>query len=75
MTLPSIILQGSNFYRFQENYTQILCLLSCQDQEDELDDLYSLITIEVKGHDKAVLQSYAKFMTSAATELDLQTYV
>ena len=52
-----------------------LLTTSTQDQEDELDDLYSLITIEVKGHDKAVLQSYAKFMTSAATELDLKTNV
>ncbi|XP_063416847.1 small ribosomal subunit protein uS10m-like [Mytilus trossulus] len=40
--------------------------------EEELDDLYRQITVEVKGHDKEVLNSYTKFLVAAATELDIK---
>ncbi|XP_076058974.1 mitochondrial ribosomal protein S10 [Oratosquilla oratoria] len=40
-------------------------------QEDELDRLYSLVEVECRGHDKAVLQSYLKFATTAANHLSI----
>merc|ERR1712038_1332506 len=35
------------------------------------DDLYKFIDVEVKGHDRAVLDSYEKFVRSASQELEL----
>ncbi|CAG5114746.1 unnamed protein product [Candidula unifasciata] len=35
------------------------------------DELYRQLTIEVKGHDKAILNSYQKFTAMAAEELDV----
>lgn len=37
----------------------------------EQDDLYSLITIELKGHDTSVLESYQTFISMAACELNV----
>ncbi|XP_052063732.1 28S ribosomal protein S10, mitochondrial-like [Mytilus californianus] len=58
--LPRIVLK-SHFTTFTQT----------QAVEEELDDLYRQITIEVKGHDKEVLNSYTKFLVAAATELEI----
>ncbi|CAC5359027.1 RP-S10 [Mytilus coruscus] len=59
--LPRIV-QKSHFTTFTQR----------QAVEEELDDLYRQITIEVKSHDKEVLNSYTKFLVAAATELDIR---
>ncbi|CAG2192360.1 MRPS10 [Mytilus edulis] len=59
--LPQIV-QKSHFTTFTQT----------QAVEEELDDLYKKITVEVKGHDKEVLNSYTKFLVAAATELDIK---
>ncbi|XP_076110677.1 small ribosomal subunit protein uS10m-like [Mytilus galloprovincialis] len=56
------IVQKSHFTTFTQT----------QAVEEELDDLYRKITVEVKGHDKEVLNSYTKFLVAAATELDIK---
>ena len=38
---------------------------------DEPDALYKTILVEVKGHDPTVLNSYEKFVSMAARELDI----
>jgi len=43
-------------------------------QEEEPDALYRRLSVEVKGHDTAVLDSYQKFVTMAARELDVDLY-
>uniref|UniRef100_A0A7E4W8V3 Small ribosomal subunit protein uS10m n=1 Tax=Panagrellus redivivus TaxID=6233 RepID=A0A7E4W8V3_PANRE len=39
--------------------------------EPELDKLFKKIEIEVRGHDKAVLQSYMTFVHNACNQLDI----
>ena len=41
-------------------------------EREDLDDLYRLISIEVKGHDKEVLRSYMTFLTGACKELEIK---
>ncbi|KAL5006500.1 hypothetical protein ScPMuIL_015306 [Solemya velum] len=62
-------------------HTKVLTALSCQkwdstgvqvDELDEPDCLYKQITLEVKGHDPAVLRSYEQFVVLAANELDIE---
>ena len=38
------------------------------------DKLYRLLEVEVRGHDKAVLDSYETFATTAARELDINVH-
>lgn len=38
--------------------------------EGELDDLYKRIVVEVRGHDRAVLDSYANFVKMTSNELE-----
>ena len=47
--------------------------LSVQTGEEtaEPDDLFRQVTVEVKGHDKAVMKSYTQFVTMAADELGI----
>ena len=40
-------------------------------QEEELDDLYKRVVIEVRGHDPSVLESYETFVKQTSNELDL----
>ena len=37
----------------------------------DLDELFRQITIELKGHEKAVMSSYRKFVSMVADELDV----
>lgn len=41
-------------------------------QEEELDKLYKIVELELRGNDPAVLRSFAKFATSAGQHLDVQ---
>ena len=43
----------------------------CQSEGNEPDRLYKTLEIEVKGHDQAVMNSYEKFVSMAAKELDV----
>jgi small subunit ribosomal protein S10 len=36
------------------------------------DELYKRLSVEVRGHDPAVLESYEKFVRLVSTELDIQ---
>ena len=47
--------------------------LYCQVTEEEQpeDSLYKWIELRVKGHDDAVLESYAMYVSLAANELDI----
>ncbi|KAK7476251.1 hypothetical protein BaRGS_00032527 [Batillaria attramentaria] len=45
--------------------------LSSVEETEEPDELYRQVTVEVKGHDKAVLKSYNQFVTMAANELGI----
>jgi small subunit ribosomal protein S10 len=40
--------------------------------EDDLDILYKSIVVEVRGHDKSVLDSYQKFVEYTSEQLDLE---
>ncbi|XP_064600362.1 small ribosomal subunit protein uS10m-like [Liolophura sinensis] len=42
------------------------------ENEDVPDDLYRQLDVEVKGHEPAVLDSYQKFVTLAAQELEIE---
>lgn len=48
---------------FVRNY----CLVQCED----VDKLYKALIVEVRGHDKAVLNSYESFVRMAANELSI----
>lgn len=39
---------------------------------DEPDKLYKIVELELRGHDSAVLKSFAKFATTAGNYLDVQ---
>lgn len=41
--------------------------------EEELDKLYKVVELEVKGNDSAVLNSFAKFATMAGNYLNIQS--
>ncbi|KAK7104291.1 small ribosomal subunit protein uS10m-like [Littorina saxatilis] len=41
------------------------------EETEEPDDLFRQVTVEVKGHDKAVVKSYTEFVTMAANELGI----
>ncbi|RXG60972.1 putative 28S ribosomal protein S10, mitochondrial [Armadillidium vulgare] len=45
-------------------------LITEKDQA-EVDKLYRSITLECRGHDKAVLASYSRFLTTAAKHLEI----
>jgi len=40
-------------------------------QSEELDKLYRMVEVEVRGNDPAVLKSYSWFATTAAKELGI----
>ena len=40
-------------------------------QHEELDKLYRMVEVEVRGNDPAVLKSYSWFATTAASELGI----
>lgn len=40
-------------------------------KKEELDKLYKMVEVEVRGHDPAVLKSYSWFATTAANELGI----
>lgn len=46
-------------------------MFSSSQTTDAPDELYRLLSIEVKGHDTAVLDSYEQFAVMAANELDI----
>ena len=39
-----------------------------------LDKLYRMVEIEVRGHDRSVLNSYEKFAVTAAQHLDIKVH-
>ncbi|RZF40073.1 hypothetical protein LSTR_LSTR002476 [Laodelphax striatellus] len=45
---------------------------SKNEETAELDKLYKMVEIEVRGNDKAVLKSYAQFATTAADHLGIE---
>ena len=47
----------------------LYCVFMTKVTEDEPDQLYKTVEVEVKGHDTAVLNSYEKFVTMAAGHL------
>lgn len=40
---------------------------------EEPDKLYKILELELRGHDPAVLKSFAKFATTAGNHLDVQS--
>ncbi|KAJ3658653.1 hypothetical protein Zmor_010380 [Zophobas morio] len=42
-------------------------------EEGELDKLYKIVELELKGHDPAVLKSFVKFATTAGNHLDIKS--
>ena len=49
----------------------ILTVQVIEEEDGEEDALYKTMEIEVKGHEVAVLNSYEKFVSMAAHELDI----
>ncbi|KAB7497113.1 28S ribosomal protein S10, mitochondrial [Armadillidium nasatum] len=45
--------------------------LTTEKDQAEFDKLYRSITLECRGHDKAVLASYSRFLTTAAKHLEI----
>ncbi|KAF2902244.1 hypothetical protein ILUMI_03942 [Ignelater luminosus] len=41
-------------------------------QDEELDKLYKIVELELRGNDPAVLRSFAKFATTAGQHLDVE---
>ncbi|KDR16763.1 28S ribosomal protein S10, mitochondrial [Zootermopsis nevadensis] len=48
-----------------------MSLASQTDQNEDLDKLYRMVEVEVRGNDPAVLKSYSWFTTTAAMELGI----
>lgn len=40
---------------------------------EEQDKLYKIVELELRGHDPAVLRSFAKFATTAGNHLDVES--
>lgn len=43
-----------------------------QTEDEELDKLYKMIEIEIRGHETAVMKSYQMYVTMAARELGIR---
>ena len=56
------------FFTFALNISCLL-FIKAQEENEEPDELYRKITVEVKGHEDAVLKSYTQFFSMAANEL------
>lgn len=69
------------FQRIIRNRSQInkFCRLysatpnAVEDSESNIDKLYKVVELELKGNDPAVLKSFAEFATLSANQLNIET--
>lgn len=65
--------QPIRFYSVQGNTdTKIESATNAEKQEQESDTLYKKLELEIRGHDPAVMKSYVKFATTAASHLNIE---
>lgn len=63
--------QPIRFYSVQPNAdTKIENVTNSEEQES--DKLFKRLELEIRGHDPAVMKSYVKFATTAATHLNIE---